>query len=77
MSWRELSDAPCGFAVVHEIAQSLADGRCQFVEPFDPATDALSGFSQQTLDVQMALFSAGGRFAGARLCPDRPDPPYP
>lgn len=59
MSWRELSEGPCGFAVVHEIAQSLAHGRCQFVEPLHPATDALSGFSQQTLDVQMALCSAG------------------
>jgi hypothetical protein len=47
---------------MHKILQGEADGRCQFVEPFDAGADALSGFSQQTLDVQMALLSAGGRF---------------
>jgi hypothetical protein len=51
---------------VHEIAERQAHSRYQFVEPFDPATDACSGlpagrhgFSQQTLEVQMALGSAG------------------
>ena len=69
MSWWELSDAPCGFPIVHEILQGPADGRCQFVDPCAAGVDALSGFSQQTLDVQMALLSAGGRFADAEPWP--------
>lgn len=65
MSRRELSDGNCGFPIVHQILQSSANARPQFLNPFNPSAKTLSDFSQQTFEIQLALFSIGGRFANA------------
>jgi len=54
---------------MYDILQGPSDSRCQFVEPFGASADALSGFSQQTLDVQMALLPAAGGFADTESWP--------
>lgn len=54
---------------MYPILQGPANGRGQFAQPFGPATDAVPRFRQQTLEVQMALCSAGGRLTDTEPWP--------